>query len=103
MLVGANTYDLLKDALGGAEPTPAVAPAPDTGSGRLTFTAEAGTVMETTLRVALSLVHNYIGTEHLLLAILEGDTNEARKLGELGLSAQVARTKVLERLAKLSG
>ncbi len=97
------TDEQLKDALGATEATPAVAPAPDTASGRLTFTAEAGTVMETTLRVALSLVHNYIGTEHILLAILEGDTNEAQQLKELGLSAQLARTKVLERLAKLSG
>jgi hypothetical protein len=97
------TDEQLEDALGATEATPAVAPAPDTPSGRLTFTVEAGTVMETTLRVALSLVHNYIGTEHILLAILEGDTNEARKLRELGLSAQLARTKVLERLAKLSG
>ena len=48
-------------------------------------------------------MHNYIGTEHILLAILEGDTNEAQQLKELGLSAQLARTKVLERLAKLSG
>jgi ATP-dependent Clp protease ATP-binding subunit ClpA len=69
----------------------------------LTFTGEAGTVMETTLRVALSLLHNYIGTEHILLAILESDTNEARQLNELGLTAEVARAKVLDRLAKLSG
>ena len=48
-------------------------------------------------------MHNYIGTEHLLLAILESDTSEARQLKGLGLSAQLARTNVLERLAKLSG
>ena len=93
----------LRNALGATEVTPAVAPAPDTASARLTFTAEAGSVMETTLRVALSLAHNYIGTEHVLLAILDGDTSEARHLKELGLSAQLARTKVLERLSKLSG
>ncbi len=97
------TDQQLKDALGATEATPTVAPAPDTGSARLTFTGEAGTVMETTLRVALSLVHNYIGTEHILLAILESDTNEARQLNELGLTAEVARAKVLDRLAKLSG
>jgi len=93
----------LRNALGATEVTPAVAPAPDTASPRLTFTAEAASVMETTLRVALSLAHNYIGTEHVLLAILDGDTSEARHLKELGLSAHLARTKVIERLAKLSG
>jgi ATP-dependent Clp protease ATP-binding subunit ClpA len=52
--------------------------------------------------VALSLAHNYVGTEHILLAILDGETDEARLLQDRGLSPQLARTKVLERLAKLS-
>jgi hypothetical protein len=95
------TDEQLEDALGATEVTPAVAPAPDPG--RLTFTAEAGTVMETTLRVALSLAHNYIGTEHVLLAILDGESSEAQMLRGLGLTAEAARTKVLARLANLSG
>jgi ATP-dependent Clp protease ATP-binding subunit ClpA len=69
----------------------------------LTFTGEAGTVMETTLRVALSLGHNYIGTEHVLLAVLDGETIEAQKLTGLGLTPAAARTKVIARLANLSG
>jgi hypothetical protein len=95
------TDEQLEDALGATEVTPTVAPAPDPG--RLTFTAEAGTVMETTLRVALSLAHNYIGTEHVLLAILDGESSEAQMLRGLGLTAEAARTKVLARLANLSG
>ncbi len=40
-------------------------------SGQIPFTPRAKKVLELALREALSLGHNYIGTEHILLALLE--------------------------------
>jgi ATP-dependent Clp protease ATP-binding subunit ClpC len=40
-------------------------------SGHIPFTPRAKKVLELSLREALQLGHNYIGTEHLLLALLE--------------------------------
>src|SRR5215475_4165437 len=43
-------------------------------SGRIPFTPRAKKVLELSLREALQLHHNYIGTEHLLLGLLrEGE------------------------------
>ena len=60
----------------------------DTDPGpRVPFTRYAGKVMELTLREALRLGHNYIGTEHILLALLvEEDGRGGQVLRELGLS-----------------
>ena len=40
-------------------------------SGHIPFTPRAKKVLELSLREALQLGHNYIGTEHILLALLE--------------------------------
>ena len=45
------------------------------------FDAGAQKALELTFREALRLGHNYIGTEHILLALLE---NEDATLAELG-------------------
>jgi ATP-dependent Clp protease ATP-binding subunit ClpC len=52
-------------------------------SGR--FTDRAQKVLELSLREALQLGHAYIGTEHILLALIrEGDGVAAKVLGEMG-------------------
>lgn len=55
--------------------------------GHIPFTVRAKKVLELSLREALQLGHNYIGTEHLLLAILrDGDDDTALiALRELGV------------------
>jgi hypothetical protein len=42
-------------------------------SGRIPFTGGAKKTMELAVRAALSLGHNYIGTEHLLIGVLEDE------------------------------
>lgn len=54
-------------------------------SGHIPFTPRAKKVLELSLREALQLGHNYIGTEHILLGLLrEGDGVAARVLVQLG-------------------
>ena len=54
-------------------------------SGHIPFTPRAKKVLELSLREALSLGHNYIGTEHILLGLIrEGD----------GVAAQIIRDRV---------
>ena len=51
--------------------------------GRIPFTPRAKKVLELSLREALSLSHNYIGTEHILLGLIrEGDGVAAQILAE---------------------
>ena len=63
------------------------------------FTPRAKRVLELSLREALGLGHNYIGTEHLLLAIArEGSGAAVRVLGELGVPLERIRPAVLSLL-----
>jgi ATP-dependent Clp protease ATP-binding subunit ClpC len=74
-------------------------PAPGTGVRRPPFTAGAKKVLECSLREALELGHNYIGTEHLLLGLLrEADGIAAHVLVGSGVTLPDARTRVLEAL-----
>src|SRR6186997_2852988 len=53
--------------------------------GHIPFTPRAKKVLELSLREALQLKHNYIGTEHILLGILrEGEGVAAQVLQKLG-------------------
>ena len=66
-------------------------------SGHVPFTPEAKRTLEFSLREALQLGHDYIGTEHILLALVrESSTRGARILTELGVSAETVRQRVLE-------
>ncbi|HZQ56987.1 MAG TPA: Clp protease N-terminal domain-containing protein [Acidimicrobiales bacterium] len=70
------------------------------GAGSPPFTPRAKKVLELSLREALSLGHDYIGTEHVLLAIVrEGDGVGARVLIALGADLQTVRRAVLELLS----
>lgn len=69
-------------------------------SGHIPFTPRAKKVLELSLREALQLGHNYIGTEHLLLALIrEGEGVGARVLTEAGLKLTDVRKKVVEILS----
>jgi hypothetical protein len=73
-------------------------------SGQVPFTPRAKKVLELALREALHLGHNYIGTEHILLAVLaEEDGIGARALTGLGVTKEGVREwliPVLEQLAE---
>jgi ATP-dependent Clp protease ATP-binding subunit ClpA len=68
-----------------------------TGTEKLPFTAEAKKALELSLREALSLGHNYIGREHLLLGVLrDPDGPLAHVLAETNLKYGRARDLVRE-------
>lgn len=67
--------------------------------GHLPFTASAKRALEQSLRQAMTLEHNYIGTDHVLLGLLADDTDPAsRTLLRLGVPPSVVRTRVREQL-----
>jgi ATP-dependent Clp protease ATP-binding subunit ClpC len=56
--------------------------------GHIPFTPRIKSALAASLRIALGMSHNYIGTEHLLIALLEDDSSLATKLlAEQGVSA----------------
>jgi Clp amino terminal domain, pathogenicity island component len=57
---------------------------------QLRFTDAGRAALRETVKAALRLGHNYIGTEHLLLGILLADGDAARRLTGLGLTAERA-------------
>ena len=67
---------------------------------QIPFTPRAKKVLELALREALSLGHNWIGPEHILLGIeREGDGVAIRVLLDLDLDSKAIRGRVLEELA----
>ena len=69
-------------------------------TGQIPFTPRAKRVLELALRESLSLKHDYIGTEHLLLALVrEGEGVAAVILLEFDADADKIRTEVIRRLA----
>jgi ATP-dependent Clp protease ATP-binding subunit ClpA len=64
--------------------------------GHIPFTPRAKRVLELSLREALQLGHDYIGTEHILLGLVrEGHGEAARVLVELGADLNVVRQRVV--------
>src|ERR671931_437244 len=73
-------------------------------SGHIPFTPRAKKVLELSLREALQLGHNYIGTEHILLGLIrEGEGVAAQVLQKLGADLNRVRQQVIQlpREAKL--
>jgi ATP-dependent Clp protease ATP-binding subunit ClpC len=69
-------------------------------SGRIPFTPRTKKVLELSLREALQLGHNYIGTEHILLAILrEGENVGAQVLVRMGTDLNRVRLEVVKLIA----
>jgi ATP-dependent Clp protease ATP-binding subunit ClpC len=70
-----------------------------TPTGHIPFTPRAKKVLELSLREALQLGHNYIGTEHLLLGLIrEGEGVAAQVLERLGANVERVRQSVIELL-----
>ncbi|HEU5003708.1 MAG TPA: Clp protease N-terminal domain-containing protein [Actinomycetota bacterium] len=63
------------------------------------YDPEAKKTLEITFREALRLGHNYIGTEHILLALLELEGSDGLLAG-LGLGKEATETYVTEAIAK---
>ena len=73
-------------------------------SGHVPFTPRAKKVLELSLREALQLGHNYIGTEHILLGLIrEGEGVAAQVLVKLGADPGRIRQQVIQLLAGAQG
>jgi ATP-dependent Clp protease ATP-binding subunit ClpC len=80
----------VKAMIGGAASAP---------SGHIPFTPRAKKVLELSLREALQLGHDYIGTEHLLLGLIrEGEGVAAQVLVKLGADLSRVRSQVVQML-----
>ncbi|MFC9128824.1 Clp protease N-terminal domain-containing protein [Streptomyces sp. NPDC057099] len=89
------TLDALREAAAAALP-PAVEEAPEL----VPYGQAAKKVLELTFREALRLGHNYIGTEHILLALLEHENGEG-VLSGLGIGKEQTEQYVVTVLEKI--
>jgi hypothetical protein len=91
------TLDAVREAARAALP-PAVEDAPDL----VPYSSSAKKVLELTFREALRLGHNYVGTEHILLGLVEvPDSQAAKTLTGLGIDLDTLRARVMEIIADL--
>ena len=73
-------------------------------TGHIPFTPRAKKVLELSLREALQLGHNYIGTEHILLGLIrEGEGVAAQVLVKLGADLNRVRQQVIQLLSGYQG
>ncbi len=73
-------------------------------SGQIPFTPRAKKVLELALREALSLGHNYIGTEHILLGLVrENEGVAARILLDFDADSDKIRNEVIRMLSGPGG
>ena len=73
-------------------------------SGQIPFTPRAKKVLELALREALSLGHNYIGTEHILLGLVrENEGVAARILADFDADSEKIRNEIIRMLSGPSG
>jgi ATP-dependent Clp protease ATP-binding subunit ClpC len=73
-------------------------------TGHIPFTPRAKKVLELSLREALQLSHNYIGTEHILLGLArEGQGVAAQVLVKQGATLDAVRSAVLKLLEGYEG
>ena len=83
----------VEDMIGRGEESPA---------GHIPFTPRSKKVLELSLREALSLGHNYIGTEHILLGLVrEGEGVASQVLIRLGAALPVVRDRVITTLGAI--
>jgi len=69
-------------------------------TGQIPFTPRAKKVLELALREALSLGHNYIGTEHILLGLVRENEGVASQiLLDFGVDAETIRGEILGMLS----
>jgi len=73
-------------------------------AGHIPFTPRAKKVIELSLREALQLGHNYIGTEHILLGLIrEGEGIGAKVLVVLGADLSRVRQEIIRLLSGYAG
>lgn len=82
--------------------TPTLPPAVEEVPALIPYDAAAKKVLELTFREALRLGHNYVGTEHILLALLEFEDGDGVLTG-LGLDKAVAERDIAETVARMAG
>src|ERR1700742_3629238 len=81
-----------------------IGPAASSTTGSPPFTPRAKKVLELSLREALQLGHNYIGTEHMLLGLVrEGEGVAAQVLQSLGADLPRVRQQVIQLLSGYQG
>jgi len=81
-----------------------IGPAGSAPTGSPPFTPRAKKVLELSLREALQLGHNYIGTEHMLLGLVrEGEGVAAQVLRSLGADLAAVRQQVIQLLSDYQG
>ncbi|GGL28553.1 Clp protease N-terminal domain-containing protein [Nocardia jinanensis] len=106
---GVSPVDLGNAAVtaSGAEPGTAISPeeleavtATGKMGGLIPFGADSKKALELTFREALRLGHNYIGTEHILLAILEQE-NGTGILSDSGLRKDLLEARLIELLQQI--
>ncbi|MFF5305710.1 Clp protease N-terminal domain-containing protein [Streptomyces sp. NPDC013161] len=82
--------------------TAALPPAVDEVPELVPYGSDAKKVLELTFREALRLGHNYIGTEHILLALLEHENGEG-VLNGLGIDKATTEGHIAEMINQLQG
>jgi ATP-dependent Clp protease ATP-binding subunit ClpA len=81
-----------------------IGPGQQAPSGHIPYTPRAKKVLELSLREALQLGHNYIGTEHILLGLIrEGHGVAAQVLVKLGAHLDRVRQEVIQVLQEYQG
>ncbi|MCX4811924.1 ATP-dependent Clp protease ATP-binding subunit [Streptomyces sp. NBC_01239] len=93
--------DVLLDSVRQAA-TAALPPAAEEVPELVPYGPDAKKVLELTFREALRLGHNYIGTEHILLALLEHENGEG-VLNGLGIDKLTTERHIAEMLNRLQG
>jgi ATP-dependent Clp protease ATP-binding subunit ClpA len=84
-----------------AAPAAAASAADAAALRELRFSEAGRAALRGALHAALSLGHNYIGTEHLLLGILRADGDAGQRLTGLGLTAQRADRLVADEFSRI--
>jgi ATP-dependent Clp protease ATP-binding subunit ClpA len=90
----------LRAALGLPEATPA-AEGDDTSVARVPFGLGAVATLKGALRQALHLGHNYIGTEHILLGLVDEQDSTAAALAGLGVTKPAVQQQITAAFAAL--
>ena len=81
-----------------------IGPGQQVPTGHIPFTPRAKKVLELSLREALQMNHNYIGTEHILLGLIrEGEGVAAQVLIKLGADLGRVRSTVLQLITGYQG
>jgi len=75
-------------------------PVRDPGRGRLPFKRESKRILDGALRQALELGHNWIGSEHILLALLAAGGQPVETLEKLGTTPDALRADIERLLAE---